>query len=111
MGDGRASNLKIPSWGIGGAYSHFEVTTLSGAGRPPHVQHREDEFFYVLAGDYGFPIEGGTIWVGEDLLLYVPKGTLHSHKNAGEGVGRMLVSQTRGPLRALLRGGGQAPGR
>ena len=31
-------------------------------------------------------------------LLYVPKGTLHSHRGVGEGVGKMLVSQTPGGL-------------
>jgi len=28
----------------------------------------------------------------------VPKGTLHAHENAGEGLGRMLVTQTPGGL-------------
>jgi hypothetical protein len=31
-------------------------------------------------------------------LIYVPKGNLHAHKNVGEGVGSMLVSQTPGGL-------------
>jgi hypothetical protein len=39
-----------------------------------------------------------TLRLGVGSLLYVPKGTLHSHKNVGEGVGRMLVTQTPGGL-------------
>jgi hypothetical protein len=31
-------------------------------------------------------------------LIYIPKGTLHTHKNLGEGVSRMLVTQTPGGL-------------
>ncbi len=29
-------------------------------------------------------------------LIYIPRGNLHTHKNVGEGPGRMLVSQTPG---------------
>ena len=45
---------KIPSRRTGGAYSLFEVSTQPGVGPPPHVQHREDECFYVLEGEYEF---------------------------------------------------------
>ena len=82
----------------GGAYSLFEVTTQPGDGPPPHVQHREDESFYVLKGEYEFVVEGQTTRAGAGFLLYVPKGILHAHKNVGGGVGRMLVSQTPGGL-------------
>ena len=87
---------KIPSWRTGGAYSLFEVTTQPGAGPPPHVNHREDESFYVLEGEYVFLIEGRAIRARAGSLLYFPKGTLHAHRGVGEGVGRMLATQTPG---------------
>jgi mannose-6-phosphate isomerase-like protein (cupin superfamily) len=89
---------KIPSHRTGGAYALFEVTTQPGAGPPPHIHHREDESFYLLEGDYEFLIGGETLRVGADSLLYLPKGTLHAHKNVGEGAGRMLLTQTPGGL-------------
>jgi quercetin dioxygenase-like cupin family protein len=89
---------KISSQRTGGAYALFEVATRTGAGVPPHVQHREDESFYVLEGEYEFLIEGCTSRLGAGSLLYIPKGTLHGHESVGEGVGRMLVSQTPGGL-------------
>src|SRR3712207_4186849 len=91
---GELVTYKTTSEQTGGAYSLFEVTTQPRVGPPPHVQHREDESFYVLEGVYEFLVEGHTIRVGASYLLYVPKGTLHAHKNVGEGAGRMLVSQT-----------------
>ncbi len=87
---------KIPCHQTGGAYSLFEVATQPGSGPPPHVHHREDESFYVIEGDYEFLVEGRTIRVGAGSLLYMPKGTLHAHRGMGEGVGRMLVTQTPG---------------
>ena len=95
---GELLTYKIPSQQTGGAYSLFEITTQPGVGPPPHVQHREDESFYVLEGEYEFSIGEDVLRVGAGFLLYVPKGTLHAHKNAGEGTGRMLVTQTPGGL-------------
>ena len=89
---------KIPSQKTGGAYALFEVTTPPGAGLPPHIQHREDEAFYVLGGEYEFLLEGSALRVGSHSLVYVPKGTMHAHKNIGEGVAKMLVTQTPGGL-------------
>ncbi len=95
---GELVTYKISSQRTGGAYSLFEAATHPGAGPPPHVQHREDEAFYVLEGEFEFSSGEETLRVGAGYLLYVRKGTLHSHKNVGEGMGRMLVTQTPGGL-------------
>jgi quercetin dioxygenase-like cupin family protein len=47
----------------------------------------------VLEGEYEFVLEGRTLRASTRSLIYVPKGTLHAHKNVSEGVSRMLVSQ------------------
>jgi mannose-6-phosphate isomerase-like protein (cupin superfamily) len=96
---GELLTYKVSSQQTGGAYSLFEVTTQPGAGPPPHVHHREDESFYVLEGEFEFLSgEDTPLRVGAGSLLYVPKGTLHSHENVGEGVGRILLTQTPGGL-------------
>jgi mannose-6-phosphate isomerase-like protein (cupin superfamily) len=93
----RAGDIQDASEQTGGAYSLFEVTTQPQGGPPPHVQHREDESFYVLEGEYEFLDDGGSnMRAGAGTLIYVPRGNLHAHKNVGEGVGRMLVTQTPG---------------
>lgn len=95
---GELVTYKVSSQRTGGAFALFEVATPAGAAAPPHVQHREDEFFFVIEGEYEFQIEGRTLRVRTGSLLYVPKGTLHRHKNVGKVVGRMLVTQTPGGL-------------
>jgi mannose-6-phosphate isomerase-like protein (cupin superfamily) len=95
---GELLTRKVPSQRTGGAYSLFEVTTQVGAGPPPHVQHREDEAFYVLAGEYEFLVDGTTSRAGSGSLVYVPKGALHAHRNVGEVPGRMLATHTPGDL-------------
>src|SRR5918992_4954247 len=78
---GEVVTYKITSERTGGAYSLFEVATQPGGGPPPHVQHREDESFYVLEGQFELLSGKETLRLGAGSLLYVPKGTLHSHKN------------------------------
>jgi len=87
---------KVSSDQTGGAYSLFEVTVGAGGGEGPHIQHREDECFYVLEGRFGFVVEDEQIEAGPGSLVYVPKGVLHAFENAGDTTGRMLVSQTPG---------------
>ena len=43
-------------------------------------------------------VDDSTSRAGTGSLIYVPKGTLHAHKNIGEGVAKMLESQTPGGL-------------
>ena len=95
---GELVTCKTTSEQTGGAFSLFEVATPPDGGVLSHVQHREDESFYLLEGEYEFLVEGRTMRAGAGSLIYFPKGTLHAHKNVGEGVGRMLVIQTPGGL-------------
>jgi quercetin dioxygenase-like cupin family protein len=95
---GELVTYKTTGQQTGGAYSLFEVASRPGTGPPPHVQHREEEAFWVLEGKYEFLIEGRTFTASAGSLLYVSKGTLHTHKNVGEDVSRMLLTQTPGGL-------------
>ena len=95
---GELVTYKVTSDQTSGAYSLFEVVSQPGGGPSPHVQHREDESFYVLEGEYEFLVEARTIRADAGSLLYVPKGNLHVYRNVGEGTARMLVSQTPGGL-------------
>src|SRR4028118_1746717 len=95
---GELVTCKVTGDQTGGAYSLFEATTQPGTGPPPHVHHREDESFYILKGEYEFLVGGDALKAEAGSLLYVPKGTLHTHRNVGEGAGRMLATPTPGGL-------------
>jgi quercetin dioxygenase-like cupin family protein len=95
---GELVTYKVTAEQTGGAYALFEVTSGPGGGPPPHVQHREDEAFWVLEGEYEFMVEGCATRAGAGSLIYVPRGKLHAHKNPGDKPGRMLIIQTPGGL-------------
>ena len=89
---------KVSGARTGGAFSLFEVAVRPGGGQAPHIQHEEDECFYVLEGGFAFLIERSRTEFGPGSLLYVPKGTLHAFENVGGATGRLLMGQTPGGL-------------
>ncbi len=60
--------LKLTSEDTGGAFSLFEGAIPPGGGPPPHVQHREDESFYVMEGQFEFLVGEDTIPGGGGLV-------------------------------------------
>jgi glyoxylate utilization-related uncharacterized protein len=58
MAQAQLITRKVGSEQTGGAYSLFEVAVAHGGGSRPHIQHREDECFYVLEGRFEFVVEG-----------------------------------------------------
>lgn len=75
----------------GGAYALFDSLVLPGGGPPPHIHHREAESFYVLEGEFEFLAGDRWIKAAPGSFVHVPKGSLHTLKNAGDRVGRLLT--------------------
>lgn len=95
---GELVTYKVTAEQTGGAYSLFEVVTQPGGSPSPHVQHQEDECFYVLEGEFEFLNNSDVVGASAGSLVYVPRGNLHTYKNVGSEPGRMLMSQTPGGL-------------
>ena len=74
-----------------GAFALFDSLVLPGGGPPPHIHRREDEAWYVLEGEFEFLDGGRWIPVGPGSYVHAPKGALHTFKNVGQDVGRLLT--------------------
>lgn len=83
--------FKATGASTGGAYALFDSLVLPGGGPPPHIHHRETEGFYVVEGQFAFL--DGERWIpaSPGSFVHVPKGALHTLRNVGEGVGRLLT--------------------
>lgn len=84
--------FKIGSDETAGAYAVLETITAPGnPGPPPHRHHDCDESFQVLEGQLELWVEGQTKLAGPGSFVSIPKGTLHTFKNAGATPARFLV--------------------
>ena len=75
----------------GGRYTSFMETTPPGGGPPPHYHDNEDEWFYPLEGRAEFLLDGAWQEVPTGTVVFVPRQTVHTFRNAGDMPLRMLV--------------------
>jgi quercetin dioxygenase-like cupin family protein len=82
--------VKISGADTNGEYGLLEVTVRKGEGSPWHVHPEEDEWFYVLEGEF-------TVYVGDQRLslpagafAFGPKGIPHTFYGETEGA-RALI--------------------
>ena len=76
----------------GAGYELTEWDVEPGAQGPPiHIHHQHDEGFYVMAGHFGFILDGITTYSKPGAHVLVPMGHEHSFWNAGARPGRLLL--------------------
>ncbi len=77
-----------------GAYALLETRVLPGGGPPPHLHRREEESFYVLAGEISFFLTDHKITAKPGAFVQMPRNTPHAFKNEGATEARMLIIVT-----------------
>jgi len=86
----------------GGRYAMWDAIIPPGGGPPPHTHSREEETFYVLAGEITFMVEGDTFTAGPGTFANLPLGSLHNFHNATDQPARMLISVTPAGFEQML---------
>ncbi len=85
-----------------GAFTLWEITAAPQFGPPPHIHHQQDESYYVLEGEFEFLDNDRTFTAGPGSFVYLPKGRLHMHRNAGDTPARALVQVTPAGLEKFI---------
>jgi mannose-6-phosphate isomerase-like protein (cupin superfamily) len=86
----------------GGAFSLVEeVPPLLDT--PMHVHARDDELFYILAGEHVIQVGEREFPVGPGGMVFAPRGVPHSQRRVVPGEGRLLVMTTPGGLDGFFR--------
>ena len=86
----------------GGRYAIWEALVPPGGGPPPHVHSRENEGFFMLAGEMTFRAEDEVIRATAGTFINIPIGVRHSFKNESTVPARMLILVTPGGLDAMF---------
>src|SRR5262245_45668812 len=86
----------------GGALGLFRQTIPPKSGPPTHIHRAEDEFFYVVSGEFNFKLGDGIVSAPARSIVFVPRGTVHTFQNVGTEPGVLLVGVTPGGLEKLF---------
>jgi mannose-6-phosphate isomerase-like protein (cupin superfamily) len=86
----------------GGALGLFRQTIAPKSGLPEHVHRANDEFFYVVSGEFKFKIADRIVSAPARSIIFVPRGTAHTFENVGTEPGVLLVGVTPGGLEKMF---------
>ena len=90
--------VKVESGQNAAGTSVMEVVVAPGQGVPPHTHTREDEIFYVVAGELTCQMDGlpSPVLLKSGDILSLPRNRKHGFKNASATEARILVTVTPG---------------
>lgn len=85
-------DLKISSKDTNGNFSVFEQTGFTPKGGPPlHIHPNQDEYFYVLEGEYQFQVDQDKYYLRPGDTIFLPRNIQHAFIQLTEKA-RVLVS-------------------
>ena len=87
---GMLETIKISGADTGGEFGLVEIVVRAGEGSPWHVHPEEDEWFYVLEGQFTFHVGDSELTLDAGGFAFGPKGVPHTFIAGREG-GKALV--------------------
>lgn len=74
-----------------GAWSLFESLVPAGFGVPLHLHHGQEEWFWILQGEFEFEVGGALNRLGPGMSQFAPRRVPHRWRKTREADGRMLI--------------------
>ena len=86
----------------GGSIGLFRQTIAPKSGPPTHIYQTEDEFFYVVKGEFKLKLGDRIVSAPAQSVMFVPRGTAHTFQNAGTEPSVILVGVTLGGFEKMF---------
>jgi quercetin dioxygenase-like cupin family protein len=86
------SPCKLTSTDSAGMLSTFELIVPSRSGPVRHVHHREDEWIYVIAGQFRFEVGAHHLELAPGGSVWMPRGIAHVWGNTSQSDGKLLMA-------------------
>ncbi|GAA5127107.1 cupin domain-containing protein [Pseudonocardia adelaidensis] len=88
---GDSVTVKADTRSTNGSLTILELLVAPGSGPATHVHLREDEVWYVLAGEFRFKAGDTMHHASTGGMAFGPRGTPHAFQNVGAEPGRLLI--------------------
>jgi len=99
----RVIDFKVSSLDTSGDLFIIEVTDDSKGGPPRHLHKDQEEWFYVIDGEYIVEIGDQRYRLGPGDSILAPRGVPHAWAHVGERIGKqLLVFQPAGRMEAFF---------
>jgi mannose-6-phosphate isomerase-like protein (cupin superfamily) len=82
---------KVSSDDNDGTCTIFELNALPRSGPFLHVHHREDEWYYVLSGEFLFRAGGQEFTLSGGGSVWLPRGIPHAWANTAATQGKLIL--------------------
>jgi mannose-6-phosphate isomerase-like protein (cupin superfamily) len=86
----------------GAALGLYRQTIAPKSGPPTHIHQAEDEFFYVVSGEFKVKLGDRIVSAPAQSVMFVPRGTAHTFQNVGTEPGVLLVGVTPGGFEKMF---------
>jgi mannose-6-phosphate isomerase-like protein (cupin superfamily) len=87
----------------GGSLGLFRQTVAPKSGPPTHIHQAEDEFFYVVSGEFKVKLGDRIMNAPSQSVMFVPRGAAHTFQNVGTKPGMLLVGVTPGGFEKMFQ--------
>jgi mannose-6-phosphate isomerase-like protein (cupin superfamily) len=84
-------DLKVSARDTGGDLCIYDTQRSTKGGPALHVHHAQDEWFYVLQGEFVVRVGEEVLKVGPGDSAFAPRKVPHTFAMVSEGAGQMLV--------------------
>jgi mannose-6-phosphate isomerase-like protein (cupin superfamily) len=87
---GNLVTVKAAGKETNGRFTLLECVAPPGFAPPPHLHRREDEAFYLLAGEMTITCADQSWWIGPGGFAFLPQGVPHGFRVGEAGPATML---------------------
>lgn len=95
--------IKLTAQDVGDGWLILEQANAYRGGPPRHLHHDQDEWFYVIEGEYVVEVAGQQYPLGPGDSILAPRKVPHTWALVGQSAGRMLIAfQPAGQMEAFF---------
>ena len=96
-------DIKVSTLDTDGGLSVAEITAFDKGGPARHLHHEQEEWFYVVEGEYVIEVGEERYELGPGDSVLGPRKVAHVWAHVGEGTGRLIAAlQPAGEIEAFF---------